>query len=73
MQFDSLERPGTRWRVDTVPLKRFYLEEYREFMDGWKTWARKHDVHFVTLGSNEPVEAALSAYLALRTEGGRGL
>ena len=73
MQFDSLERAGVRWRVDTVPLKRFYLEEYREFMDGWRTWARQHDVHIITLGSHEPVEAALSGYLALRAEGGRGL
>jgi len=72
MQFDSLERAGVRWRVDTVPLKRFYLEEYREFMDGWKKWARKHDVHFITFRSDEPVESALSGYLALRTEGGRG-
>jgi hypothetical protein len=54
-----------------VPLKRFYIEEYRDFMAGWKTWARKHDVHFVTLRSNEPVETALSEYLALRA-GGRG-
>jgi uncharacterized protein (DUF58 family) len=71
VQFESLERAGVRYRVDTVPLKRFYLEEYREFMAGWKTWARKHDVHFVTLSSNEPVETALSEYLALRA-GGRG-
>jgi uncharacterized protein (DUF58 family) len=71
VQFDSLERAGVRWRVDTVPLKRFYLDEYREFMQEWKTWTRKHDVHFVTLRSDEPVEAALSEYLALRAGGGR--
>ncbi|MBM4143732.1 MAG: DUF58 domain-containing protein [Lentisphaerae bacterium] len=67
MQFDSLEREGVRWRVDTVPLKRYYLEEYRQFMEEWKTWTRKHDVHFVTMRSDEPVETALSKYLALRT------
>jgi len=71
MQFESLERAGVRWRVDTVPLKRFYLEEYRDFMDGWKSWTRKHDVHFVSLRSDESVETALSEYLALRAGGGR--
>lgn len=71
MQFESLERAGVRYRVDTVPLKRFYLEEYREFMDGWKNWARKHDVHYVTLRSDEPVENALAEYLARRAGGGR--
>ena len=69
VQFESLEREGVRHRVDTVPLKRFYLEEYREFMQGWKTWARKHDVHLISLRSDEPVETALSEYLALRAEG----
>jgi len=71
VRFESLERAGVHYRVDTVPLKRFYLEEYRDFMQGWKTWARKHDVHFITLGSDEPVETALSEYLAFRA-GGRG-
>ncbi len=72
MRFESLERAGVRYRVDTVPLKRFYLEEYREFMDGWKTWARKHDVHFITLRSDESVETALSEYLMLRAGRGGG-
>jgi len=70
MQFDSLERPGVRWRLDTVPLKRFYLEEYREFMEGWKAWARKHDVHFLSIRSDESAETALSEYLARRADGG---
>jgi|688.fasta_scaffold40233_4 uncharacterized protein (DUF58 family) len=72
MVFESLERAGIRHRVDTVPLKRFYLEEYREFMDGWKRWTRKHDVHFVSLRSDEPVETALAEYLARRASGGGG-
>lgn len=72
MNFESLERAGVRWRIDTVPLKRFYLEEYKEFMDGWKAWTRKHDVHFVSMRSDEPVETALSVYLNLRAGGGRG-
>ena len=71
MQFESLERAGVRWRLDTVPLKRFYLEEYREFMDDWKNWTRKHDVHFVTLSSDESVETAILEYMAFRTEGRR--
>lgn len=69
MQFDSLERPGVRWRLDTVPLKRFYLEEYREFMEGWKSWTRKHDVHFLSIRSDESVETALSEYLTRRAGG----
>lgn len=72
MQFESLERAGVRYRVDTVPLKRFYLEEYRDFMDGWQTWTRKHDVHFVSMRSDDPVETALSEYLALRAGGRSG-
>lgn len=72
VQFESLERAGVRHRVDTVPLKRFYQEEYREFMQDWKNWTRKHDVHFMTLRSDEPVENALSMYLAMRAGGGRG-
>jgi hypothetical protein len=66
IQFESLERAGVRHRVDTVPLKRFYLEEYRDFMEEWRTWTRKHDVHFMTLRSDERVETALSKYLSLR-------
>jgi uncharacterized protein (DUF58 family) len=72
VQFESLERAGVSHRVDTVPLKRFYQEEYREFMQDWKNWTRKHDVHFMTLRSDEPVENALSMYLAMRAGGGRG-
>ncbi|MEI6210397.1 MAG: DUF58 domain-containing protein [bacterium] len=72
VQFESLEHAGTRWRLDTVPLKRFYLEEYRLFMEEWRTWTRKHDVHFCSLSSDEPVETALSKYLAVRAGGGRG-
>ena len=72
VQFESLENAGTRWRIDTVPLKRFYLEEYRLFMEEWRTWTRKHDVHFCSLRSDESVETALSKYLAVRAGGGRG-
>jgi len=49
------------------------LEEYREFMEGWKSWTRKHDVHFVSLRSDEPVETALAEYLARRASGGGGV
>jgi hypothetical protein len=41
-------------------------------MQDWKNWTRKHDVHFMTLRSDEPVENALSMYLAMRAGGGRG-
>jgi 2-phosphoglycerate kinase len=73
VNFESLERPGVRWRIDTVPLKRFYLEEYREFTEEWKNWARKHDVHLISLGSDQSVETILSKYLTVRASGGHGL
>ena len=71
MQFDSLERPGVRYRLDTVPLKRFYLEEFQLFMDGWHKWTKRHDVHFLSLRSDESIEGALATYMALRA--GRGM
>jgi len=72
MQFDSLERAGVRYRVDTVPLKRFYLEEFKAFMDGWREWTRRHDVHYVTLRTDESVENALATYFAVRAGRGAG-
>lgn len=72
IQFESLERPGVRHRVDTVPLKRFYLEEYREFTEEWRSWARKCDVHLISLRSDDPADKALGEYLALRAEGRAG-
>jgi len=72
VQFESLERTGVRVRVDAVTLKRFYLEEYKEFMQEWRDWARKYDVHLVSLRSDESVEKALLEYLALRAEGRAG-
>lgn len=72
MQFESLERPGVRHRVDTVPLKRFYLEEYREFTEEWRSWARKYDVHLISLRSDDSADKALGEYLALRAEGRAG-
>jgi uncharacterized protein (DUF58 family) len=72
MQFDSLERPGVCHRLDTVPLKRFYLEEYRDVMEEWRAWARKYDVHLVSLRSADPADKALGEYLALRAEGRAG-
>jgi len=72
MQFDSLERAGVRHRVDTVSLKRFYLEEYRSFTEEWRSWARKYDVHLVSLRSDDPADTALAEYLALRAEGRAG-
>ncbi len=71
VQFESLERAGVRIRVDTVPLKRFYHDEYALFTEEWRAWTRKHDVHLVSMRSDESVDTALSEYLLLRSERGR--
>jgi uncharacterized protein (DUF58 family) len=64
--FRDREAPGRRWRVDTIPLRRLYREEYQALVAGWRAWARKYDVHFVSFRSDQNVQAPLSEYLAYR-------
>lgn len=71
VQFENLERPGERLRLDTVPLKRLYREEYARLLDGWRAWSRKYDVHFVTARTDGAVAALLSEYLFYRSEIGK--
>jgi uncharacterized protein (DUF58 family) len=66
VQFGSLEDAGVSHRIDTIPLKRIYLEEYRLLRDEWEQWARKYNVHFNSMRSDEDVDTALSDYLAHR-------
>jgi len=67
-RFISREDPSVRYRLDPVPLKKIYVEEYRLLMEEWATWCRKRDVHRVTLGTDEHAEVVLSEYLFKRME-----
>jgi len=72
VQFEDLERAGLRRRIDAVPLKKIYREEYRKLLDGWRAWAKKYDLHFVTFRSEGRVDKVLSEYLAVRAGMGGG-
>lgn len=64
--FNSLET-GARTRIDAVPLKKIYLEEFAALQESYQTWARKFDAHMVTWRTDQRVETVLSDYVAYRT------
>lgn len=66
VRFQDRESPARRHRIDTVPLRRLYREEYQALLENWRAWARKYDVHFVSFRSTENVQAQLSEYMAYR-------
>lgn len=66
VRFHDRETPGREFRVDTVPLRRLYREEYQALLTEWRNWARKYDIHFVSFLSTEPVGTVLSEYIAYR-------
>ena len=68
VQFADRENPAVRHRIDPVPLKKIYLEEYQALIEEWKNWATKQNIHFISVRSDEPVETMLSEYLFFRTE-----
>ena len=68
VEFRSLEG-GTSRRLDTIPLKRIYREEYQAMIAEWRQWARKYNCHFITHRTDEPTETVLSNYLARRAMG----
>ncbi len=80
---DEEEFPFNRWvefrdleginhhRIDTVPLKRIYREEYQALLQEWRSWARKYNAHYVSFKTTEPTETILSEYLARRNMGGQ--
>jgi uncharacterized protein (DUF58 family) len=68
VQFEDLERPGVRHRVDAAPLKRIYREEYQALLAEWRAWAKKYDIHFVSERTDATMETMLSEYLATRAE-----
>ena len=71
IRFQSLEAGGRGTRIDTVPLKRIYREEFAAVQEEWRQWCRRNDSHFVTARSDAAMEAALSEYLAFRDGIGR--
>ena len=66
VEFRDLENAATKHRLDTVPLKRLYREEYQALLGEWRAWARRYGVHFLTARTDEHVETILSQYLAYR-------
>ncbi len=68
VQFHCLENAAVKHRIDTVPLKKIYHEEYQAVIADWKAWSKRHNVHFVTERTEEHVEKILSEYIAFRNE-----
>ncbi|MCZ7649473.1 MAG: DUF58 domain-containing protein [Planctomycetota bacterium] len=68
VQFQDLEDPARRHRLDTIPLKRLYREEYAALQREWREWARKYNVHLVSSRTDEPVETVLTSYIRRRVE-----
>ena len=68
VQFLDREDPARRRRLDTVPLRRIYREEYQALLEEWRVWAKKYDIHFVTFRSDANVQTMLWEYMAMREE-----
>ena len=71
IRFNDLESAGRGTRIDTVPLRRIYREEFVAVQEEWRQWCRRSDAHFVTARADAAMEAVLSEYLAFRDEIGR--
>jgi hypothetical protein len=71
IRFQSLEAGGRGRRIDTVPLKKLYREEFAAVQAEWRAWCRRSDAHLVTARSDAALEAVLAEYLAFRDRIGR--
>ena len=71
IRFQSLEAGGRGRRVDTVPLKRLYSEEFAAVQEEWRAWCRRSDSHFCIARSDAAMETALAEYLSFRERIGR--
>jgi uncharacterized protein (DUF58 family) len=71
IRFRSLEAGGRGRRIDTVPLKRIYREEFAAVQQEWRAWCRRSDAHFVVARSDGAMETVLAEYLAFRDQIGR--
>jgi uncharacterized protein (DUF58 family) len=67
VRFGDLENPAVKHLLDTVPLKKIYLEEYQALLNEWRAWAKKNSVHLVSFRTDEKVETVLSEYIAWRS------
>ncbi|MCG3147025.1 MAG: hypothetical protein PCFJNLEI_00461 [Verrucomicrobiae bacterium] len=65
-QFHCLENPAVKHRLDTVPLKRIYREEYQALLADWRAWTKQHGMDFVSFRTTDRVERVLADYLADR-------
>lgn len=66
VEFRDLENAGVRHRLDTIPLRKIYRQEYQDLLEEWRSWCRKYAVHFVSMRTGEHVETVLSEYLVYR-------
>jgi len=71
VRFQNLESQASATRIDTVPLKRIYREEFQAVQDEWRQWCRRNGAHFVVARTDSPMETVLCEYLAFRDEIGR--
>ena len=67
VEFGDLENAATKHRLDAVPLKKIYREEYQLLIEEWRAWAKKFNVHFISVRTEEHMETVLSEYLAWRS------
>jgi uncharacterized protein (DUF58 family) len=72
LRLDGLEDAGRR-KVDPRALREAYLEEFQAHNDSLARHARALDIDYVLLDTSQPVDQALSTYLARRqARGARG-
>ena len=71
VEFRHLEVAGAKLRLDTIPLKRLYREEYQALAASWKQWTRKYGMHLVSVRTDETMEACISDYVFYRAEIGK--
>ncbi|MCJ8331847.1 MAG: DUF58 domain-containing protein [Lentisphaeria bacterium] len=68
VDFQDLES-GKNQRIDTVPLKRLYREEYKALMDEWQSFVKKNNAHIIDFKTDQATETVLSEYMIQRSMG----
>jgi uncharacterized protein (DUF58 family) len=64
--FEGLEQPDWHTLVDPQSLRASYLEIVQKFISRIRSACMDHGIDYVLLGTHDPLDAALSAYLAGR-------
>jgi len=72
VQFGDLEDRSVKHRVDAMVLREIYLEQYQALVEGWRTWAKRHDATMLSLSTEQSMHEALSNYMAARAGTGGG-